>query len=604
MPIAAIARALLNGEHAGLFQSSGPVAVSDAAVRIDPFEASSSSSGARSSTAKTSAGRCARWPSRTARASLRSTARAAPGSRIRTLLTSHVAEPINIVPRIDDVAPGGLRALKIDLRTYLPTLPVDRVRTAIVVKLLMDLGIIDYADRSPRPGSARDHHAGGDDRREAAETPTQQWWLFFDSIDSLVTVKQGEVDELIHALIDLADDDLRRAAADRARGPRGRAVRVRAHRRVGQSATTRSASLAATSTPGCAAGRGGEPPIDEARLDAKLAELFPSPARCRSRAASRGTSRCASCRGADAVIGPQDGARSLAEGGRARRRARRVRAGRAPRGPWRRLIRHGLHGPRQADDVLRLLCERLPSRGRNARRAPAHRRARRGCSSAAVVPELARVRAAAASRLVTDGPLQRMLDAFVLGGGPMLDERDEDELLASLTVWRGRPRPSHSPADARALDRARTRTQIESRLALLDVTRAVRRLAGGGCVGREAELARLHEYRRSTPLPYADLQAEPAMVLYGLGGVGKSTLVARFVMDLLEERPGSGHRSVGLSRPRPTHARFVRRPDVLVADINRQVAAQLVADRRSLVRSEEILRRRQKGAGLEAADDA
>ena len=260
----------------------------------------------------------------------------------------------------------------------------------------------------------------------------------------------------------------------------------------------------------------------------------------------------------------------------------------------------GLLDGAQAEDVLRLLCDSLATEDAmlvERRRIDAlTRMLKRGG-----LPELARARAAAAS-LVVDGPLQRMLDAFVLGGGPMLEERDEDELLASLEVWRWATEAVARAGLTRELYIGPDKDQIESRLALLDVTRAVRRLAGGGCVGREVELAKLHEFRR-TPLPYAGLLTDPALVLYGLGGVGKSTLVARFVMDLLEQVPGSDPGVWAyLDLDRPTLASC--RPDVLVADINRQVAAQLVADRRGLVRGEEILRRRQKGAGLESADDA
>ena len=93
------------------------------------------------------------------------------------------------------------------------------------------------------------------------------------------------------------------------------------------------------------------------------------------------------------------------------------------------------------------------------------------------LPELARVRATAAS-LVIDGPLQRMLDAFVLGAGPMLEERDEDELLASLEVWRWATEAVARAGLTRELYIGPDKDEIESRLALLDVTRAVRRLAG------------------------------------------------------------------------------------------------------------------------------
>jgi hypothetical protein len=260
----------------------------------------------------------------------------------------------------------------------------------------------------------------------------------------------------------------------------------------------------------------------------------------------------------------------------------------------------GLLEGAQSEDVLRLLCDSLATEDamlvERRRIDTLVRMLQRGGRE-----ELARVRATAAP-LVVDGPLQRMLDAFVLGGGPPLEDRDEDELLASLEVWRWATEAVARAGLTREIGVWPDKDQIESRLALLDVTRAVRRLAEGGCVGRETELASLHEFRR-TPVPFAGLLDDPAMVLYGLGGVGKSTLVARFVMDLVEQVPASDPGVWAyLDLDRPTLASC--RPDVVLADISRQIAAQLIGERRGLARGEEILRRRRKGAGLESADDA
>src|SRR4029450_10130694 len=88
-----------------------------------------------------------------------------------------------------------------------------------------------------------------------------------------------------------------------------------------------------------------------------------------------------------------------------------------------------------------------------------------------------------------------------------------------------------------------------------------------------------------------------------IGGVGKSTLVARFAMDLYEERgnPDAGVWAY-LDLDRPTLASCDA--SVIIADIIKQVAAQRPNERRKLMRSEEVTPRSNKGAGLEAFDTA
>jgi cellulose synthase operon protein C len=260
-----------------------------------------------------------------------------------------------------------------------------------------------------------------------------------------------------------------------------------------------------------------------------------------------------------------------------------------------------LPGGVEGREVFELLCRRLPSR---------HDTHEAILSDARRVEILAGILARGGKPLLAErrrsikphykSPLQRMLDAFVLDDAVPVEDRDEDELLASLNVWRWMTEAVARAGLTSEVEVEPTRDLIESRLELLDVTRAVRRLAGAGCIGREAELARLHDYRSETPGAQG-LADQPAMVLYGIGGVGKSTLVARFVMDLYEEAQRGERRAWAyLDLDRPTLASC--EPEVVLADIVRQVGAQFPEQRRLLERGEDVLRQRVKGAGLESAD--
>jgi len=254
-------------------------------------------------------------------------------------------------------------------------------------------------------------------------------------------------------------------------------------------------------------------------------------------------------------------------------------------------------------DVVRLLCRRLP-RHDGHQAAMLDERWRIEAIAAVLraggLAELARVRATVEAH--HDTPLQRMMDAFVRGGALPVDMDDENDLLAALEAWRWA-----SEAVARAqLTTAVTiepgRDVIESRLALLDVTRAVRRLAESGCVGRERELARLSAYRMPSTARRS-LVDEPAMVVHGIGGIGKSTLVARFVMDL-HDAAERGERLAWayLDLDRPTLESGD--PAVVLADVVRQITAQFPDQRRVLERSRDVAHRKAKGAGLEASDTA
>lgn len=253
--------------------------------------------------------------------------------------------------------------------------------------------------------------------------------------------------------------------------------------------------------------------------------------------------------------------------------------------------------------VEHLLCRPLPARGEHPEAVLLERR--RIDALAAILrrggqAELARVRRAV--RPDYDTPLQRVLDDFVLATGRPVTELSEDELVVALDVWRWATEAVARAELSATVKVTPSRTEIEGRLALLDVIRGVRRLADAGCLGREREVARLHEYRTAPPVP-GGLTADPAMVVYGVGGVGKSTLVARFVMDLYESRgPDDRWAWAYLDLDRPTLSAC--EPMVVLNDVIRQVAAQFPEYRRKLEHDEDVAYRRGKGAGLEASDTA
>jgi hypothetical protein len=273
VPIAVIARALLNGEHAGLFQSSGPVAVSDAAVRIDPFETSSFQQRRPFVNRQNFRAMMRKMTESNGTRILAINGESGTGVSYSYLLTSHVADQSRLCPTLTATSPGGLRALKIDLRSYYQSFKIDRVRTAIVGKLLTEFGIV-ATPTDPLAQEARDSRTLIDTISPRLRESDKQWWLFFDGIDSLPTVKQGEVDELIHALIDLADDlqmPLRIVLAGRA------AEEFADEHTDGSSEKDKVSGLNRGDVDAWLRRRAEEEKreIEEASLEAKLSDLFP-----------------------------------------------------------------------------------------------------------------------------------------------------------------------------------------------------------------------------------------------------------------------------------------------------------------------------------------
>jgi hypothetical protein len=119
-----------------------------------------------------------------------------------------------------------------------------------------------------------------------------------------------------------------------------------------------------------------------------------------------------------------------------------------------------------------------------------------------------------------DTPVQRMFERVVAGDPIDPATLGRDDLAALLTVleW-----------VEGILDHLPGREAISPALALADLLAPMQRLAGEGFVNRQQELARLGQYVLA-PDPVAPL------FVFGPGGVGKSTLLARFILDHVQNR--------------------------------------------------------------------
>ena len=184
----------------------------------------------------------------------------------------------------------------------------------------------------------------------------------------------------------------------------------------------------------------------------------------------------------------------------------------------------------------------------------------------------------AAGRGLTGGhdtTLDRILDRAISTGAIEINNLDDDELVAALHVGRWL---TAAFSQAQHLDDMPTgleREPIEGRLALLATTRPIREITAGGCLGRRVELEGLHAHLRG-PGGHKTLHEHPAMLVYGVGGVGKSTLVAQFVIDVADGPTTWAW--VYLDLDRPSLSAYT--PEVVLDDIIRQVGAQFPEVRR------------------------
>jgi V8-like Glu-specific endopeptidase len=124
-------------------------------------------------------------------------------------LASHVAAAAELYQPLRAVSPGGMRVFSIDLRRYVSA-DVDERLHEIAADLLVGLGLAtkDMLEEPDRMAQAvRNVSTVLRSITHALQGKTRQWWVFFDNIDNAVAAQQGDVGELIHALIALARDE-------------------------------------------------------------------------------------------------------------------------------------------------------------------------------------------------------------------------------------------------------------------------------------------------------------------------------------------------------------------------------------------------------------
>ncbi|MFN2178328.1 MAG: tetratricopeptide repeat protein [Candidatus Promineifilaceae bacterium] len=119
-------------------------------------------------------------------------------------------------------------------------------------------------------------------------------------------------------------------------------------------------------------------------------------------------------------------------------------------------------------------------------------------------------------------PAQHAFEQLLSGEPPGIEEMARDDLAAMITVrgW----------LDG-ILEDLPARGTLSAALARADLLAPMRRLLRNGFVNREQELAQLREYVDGD----AQDGREAPLFIYGSGGVGKSTLLAQFILTLAQD---------------------------------------------------------------------
>lgn len=216
------------------------------------------------------------------------------------------------------------------------------------------------------------------------------------------------------------------------------------------------------------------------------------------------------------------------------------------------------------DAVLDLLeeCERVQTAGegwqwtlRNSVRRPA---------LIALGTRSAIKRALRANKLRPQDTLQRIFEAVIAKKLPRLEDQTVEELTATLQVldWL-----------EGVIDGLPSRQDVIDRLEWQQLLQPFRQLVGDHFRGRGEELARLHRYLAEVQPQRSIYQSLPLMI-YGAGGVGKSTLLAKFVLETIDEARTPNFAFAYWDFDRATL--LPEEPVTLLAELVRQLGLQLL----------------------------
>ncbi|WP_406864268.1 trypsin-like peptidase domain-containing protein [Streptomyces sp. HUAS MG47] len=154
-------------------------------------------------------------------------------------------------------------------------------------------------------------------------------------------------------------------------------------------------------------------------------------------------------------------------------------------------------------------------------------------------------------------PEHRALD-YLSGVPPLLDTQSVDELCATLqaVTWLNLVPGVRRLPDAAGLQRRLQRARLLQPLHRL--------VPGDAFHGRTRELKLLRDYIALPPEP-----AEPPVVVHGIGGAGKSSLLAKFLLDALDE---AEFPFAFIDFGRPTLS--VHEPVTVIGEVARQLGVQ------------------------------
>ncbi|MFE5659234.1 AAA family ATPase [Streptomyces sp. NPDC056517] len=124
-----------------------------------------------------------------------------------------------------------------------------------------------------------------------------------------------------------------------------------------------------------------------------------------------------------------------------------------------------------------------------------------------------------------------MAEAYLRGKAPPSDEQTLDQLTGTLRVaeWLGAAGRAWEALAEQGVELPAAE-DVRNKISLATIFQPLRVLAGNVFVGRQKELGQIAEYVEA-PGGGSGLSSSPPVAVHGPGGVGKSTLVARYLLD-------------------------------------------------------------------------